>query len=141
MYKFIYPISLKGDGEGRYIVTLPDLPEAVAKSRAKEEIKADALTVFEGTLALYVDLHKPFPMPSPVKDGQESLTVLPSLAGKILLHNEMLKAHLRPVDLARRMGVRPQEITRILDIRHKTKIDTLFLAMKALGKDLQLSVE
>ena len=80
-------------------------------------------------------------MPSPVKDGQESLTVLPSLAGKILLHNEMLKAHLRPVDLARRMGVRPQEITRILDIRHKTKIDTLFLAMKALGKDLQLSVE
>ena len=38
------------------------------------------------------------------------------------------------------MGVKPQEVTRILDLGHPTKIDTIHAAMKALGSDLALTV-
>jgi antitoxin HicB len=36
--------------------------------------------------------------------------------------------------------VRPQEITRILDLHHATKIDTLAIAFRALGYRLDFKV-
>jgi len=39
-------------------------------------------------------------------------------------------------ELSRRMGARPQELTRIMDLVHATKIDTVADALVALGKQL-----
>ena len=36
--------------------------------------------------------------------------------------------------------IKPQEVNRIIDLQHNTKIDTIDSAMKALGKNLQLTV-
>ena len=52
----------------------------------------------------------------------------------------MVKEKVRPVDLARKMNIKPQEATRIIDVRHATKIDTIQNALKALGKDLVLEL-
>ena len=38
------------------------------------------------------------------------------------------------------MGVKPQEVNLIINLKHNTKIDTVDHAMKALGKNLQLTV-
>lgn len=43
-------------------------------------------------------------------------------------------------DLARATGVKPQEVTRILELHHATKIDTLADAFDALGYRLDLKV-
>ncbi len=64
----------------------------------------------------------------------------PSVGAKILLLNEMITQGTRPADLVRRMNVRPQEINRLTDLRHPTKIDTIAQALKMLGRRLELSL-
>jgi antitoxin HicB len=58
----------------------------------------------------------------------------------VLLLNEMLAEKVRPADLARLMGIKPQEVNRIVDLEHPTKIDTLAAAFTALGRELDLVV-
>lgn len=45
-------------------------------------------------------------------------------SSKVLLLNEMLRQHVRPVILAKRLGTTPQEVNRIIDLQHNTKIDS-----------------
>ena len=66
--------------------------------------------------------------------------VLEQIECGIELLNTMVKSNVRPADLARKMNIKPQEVTRITDIRHATKIDTIQNAFRALGKDLVLEL-
>ena len=43
-----------------------------------------------------------------------------------------------PAELARRLNTTPQEVNRLTNIRHASKIDGIALAMKALGKTLEI---
>jgi antitoxin HicB len=60
------------------------------------------------------------------------------LTAKVLLLNEMLRQNVRPAELARRIGTTPQEVNRLTNIRHTSKIDRIDVALKALGKRLIL---
>jgi antitoxin HicB len=51
-----------------------------------------------------------------------------------------VRQKVRPIELARRMGVPRQEVTRVLNLKHNTKIDTTAQALAALGKRLELRV-
>ncbi len=55
------------------------------------------------------------------------------------LLNAMVDQSVRPFELAKRMGIRPQEVQRIMDLSHVTKIDTLEAAFAALGKRLEIT--
>ncbi len=69
----------------------------------------------------------------------ESFVELPaSLSARILLLNEMIRQEIRPAELARRLKTTPQEVNRLTDIRHKTRIDGIAAALKVLGKRLDL---
>ena len=58
------------------------------------------------------------------------------MAAKVLLLNEMLRQKVRPAELARRIGTTPQEVNRLTNLRHASKIDRVDAAMRALGKRL-----
>jgi antitoxin HicB len=58
----------------------------------------------------------------------------------VLLLNEMIAQGTRNADLARLMHVTPQEINRLTDLHHPTKIDTVAKALKTLGRRLELSL-
>jgi antitoxin HicB len=60
----------------------------------------------------------------------------PSIAAKVLLLNEMLRQRVRPIDLARRLGTTRQEVNRLTNLRHPTKIDRIDAALRTLGKRL-----
>jgi antitoxin HicB len=68
------------------------------------------------------------------------ITLPASTAATVMLHNELIHQKVRPAELAKRLGIPRQEMTRMLNLRHKTKIDTIAAAFKALGKRLELSV-
>ena len=55
-----------------------------------------------------------------------------SVAAKVLLLNEMLRQKVRPIDLARRIGTTKQEVNRLTDLKHATKIDRIDAALRAL---------
>jgi antitoxin HicB len=52
----------------------------------------------------------------------------------------MVRQRVRPADLATRPHTTPQEITRLTDVRHRTRIDSIAAALQVLGKQLGLRV-
>jgi antitoxin HicB len=79
-------------------------------------------------------------MPTKARKGEEVVELPASVAVKVLLLNEMLKENMTPSKLAKKLDTSPQTITRIVDLHHATKIDTLADAFKAMGKTLSFSV-
>lgn len=73
-------------------------------------------------------------MPNQALEGEILVSLPLSIWSKVLLLNEMLNQHVSQADLAKRMGIKPQQVTRIVNLEHTTKIDTLVEAFKALGK-------
>jgi antitoxin HicB len=134
-----YPARIAKDGDG-FMVSFPDIPEALTGAATKAqalELAADALTT---AMDFYFEDRRPVPAPSAPKRGQVMIDLPPSVGAKVLLLNEMIAQGTRPADLARLMNVRPQEINRMTDLHHPTKIDTIAQALKTLGRRLELSL-
>ncbi len=132
-----YPVKLRKDG--KYILaTFPDIPEAITQGRDRTEALAMAREALEVAMDFYFEDHRPVPMPSMPKRGQPMVELPASVAAKVLLLNEMLRQKVRPIDLARRIGTTKQEVNRLTDLRHATKIDRIDEALRALGKRLIL---
>ena len=122
------------------VVTFPDIPEAITQGDDTADARHRALDAFETALDFYFEDGRSIPLPSTPKPSHRLIEVPPSVAAKILLHNEMVRQKVRPIDLANRLGIPRQEVTRMLDWRHNTKIDTTAKALSALGKRLELRV-
>ena len=132
-----YPVNLRKDGKYLF-VTFPDIPEAFTQGRDRVEALKAARDVLETAMDIYFDERRPVPMPSLAKRGQAVVELPPSVAAKVLLLNEMLRQNVRPAELARRIGATKQEVSRLTNLRHSTKIDTIDAALRALGKRLYL---
>jgi antitoxin HicB len=133
-----YPVILKPEKEGGFLVTFPDVPEAITHGATKVEALVRAADALETALDFYFEEKSAVPMPSPLKRGQESVELPASVSAKTLLYNEMIAQRIRPSELARRMKIPRQEMTRLLDPRHLTKIDSIAAAVHALGKQLEV---
>jgi antitoxin HicB len=135
-----YPVRLKAEKEGGYVVTFPDIPEAITQGEDVEDALHHAADALETALDFYFEDRRPVPAPSKPKRGQRLVELPPSVAAKVLLLNEMLRQKVRPAELARRIGTTPQEVNRLTNIRHTTRIDRVDTALRALGKRLLIRV-
>ena len=120
------------------MVSFPDIPEALTGAASREEAIAMAADALTTAMDFYFEDRRSVPGPSAPKRGQVMIDLPPSVGAKVLLLNEMLVQGTRPVDLARLMNIRPQEVNRLTTLRHPTKIDTVADALRALGKRLEL---
>jgi antitoxin HicB len=131
-----YPVRLRAAEEGGYIVTFPDIPEAITQGEDVEDALMDAADALESALDFYFEDRRAVPVPSKPKRGQRVVDLPVSVAAKVLLLNEMIRQKVRPAELARRIGTTPQEVNRLTNIRHTTRIDRIDTALRALGKRL-----
>lgn len=130
-----YPVNLRKDG--KFItVSFPDIPEAHTFGHDRVHALAMAREALETAMEFYFDDQRPIPLPSRPRPGQAIVTVSPSVAAKVLLLNEMLRQKVRPSELARRIGTTKQEVNRLTNLKHPTKIDRIDAALQALGKRL-----
>lgn len=134
-----YPASFTPDGE-KILVAFRDIPEALTQG----DDEADALTMAMDGLITAMDFYfedrRRVPPPSKPQRGERLIALPVIVSAKVHLLNELLAQNVRPADLARRMSTTPQEVNRILDLGHATKIDTVAFALSALGRDLDLVV-
>jgi antitoxin HicB len=135
-----YPAVLTGDPAGGFVVSFRDIPEALTQGEDEKEALEMAEDALINALDFYFDDQRPVPLPSKAKRGERLVGLPLSIAAKVLLLNEMLAQNIRPADLARRMNVLPQEVHRLLSLDHKTKIDTVALALLSLGRRFELTV-
>lgn len=133
-----FPAKFTPAEEGGFVVTFPDFPEAVTQGEDAEDALVHAADLLESVIDWYIADGKPIPEPARLKRGQRAVELPASYSAKILLLNEMARQKVRPAELARRLNVTPQEVTRLLNVRHATKIDGIAGALKALGKTLEV---
>jgi antitoxin HicB len=133
-----FPAKLQKEPEGGYTVTFPDIPEAITCGESIDDALYHAKDALESAMEFHFEGGRPVPAPSKLKRGQRMIALPPSIAAKVLLLNEMLRLKVRPIELARRMGTTKQEVNRLTNLKHATKIDRIDEALRALGKRLQL---
>ena len=116
------------------------IPEALTCGDTQAEAEAMAADALLTAMDFYFEDRRAVPPPSSPLDGEILITLPASAWAKVLVLNEMLTQHVTPAELARRLNTRPQDVNRIVDLHHTTKIDTLDHALLAMGRSLQISV-
>lgn len=132
-----YPVNLELDPDsGGYVVSFPDIPEALTQGDTREEALAMALDALMTSFDFYFEDNQRVPLPGEVTG--DYVEVPSSVAAKVIMLNAFIDSGLTQVELASRMGIKKQEVTRLFDLHHSTKIDTIQKAIAALGKRLEL---
>ena len=136
-----FPVTLTPDEtDGGFVVTFHDIPEAITQGETVEEALAMAKEALATAMEFYFEDNRVVPTPSKPKRGQHVVELPVSLSAKVLLLNEMVTQNIRPAELARRLNTTPQEVNRLTNLRHITRIDGIAAALRALGKHLDLRV-
>lgn len=133
-----YPATFTPAEEGGFVVTFRDVPEAIAQGDDEGESLKEAQDALVTAMDFYFEDSRPVPAPSKVRKGERLVALPLSVSAKVLLLNAMIERKVGPSQLARLMGVKPQEVNRIIDLGHNTKIDTVANAMAALGRELDV---
>ena len=136
--RYAYPCQITPHENNELMVSFPDVPGALTSgySRAEAlEMAADGLTV---ALAMYVDRRLAIPVPSPVADGQEVVAVDPVTAAKLELYSAMRDQGITKRALAKRMGLSETTVGRLTDPDHRSHIDLVVNALRAVGRGLMV---
>jgi antitoxin HicB len=141
MKEFAYPVVLKAAAEGGFVVSFPDVPEALTQGDDKVEALARAQDALETALEFYVAERRALPKPRRPKRGQR-LVQPPVLACmKLAVYASMLQDKMRKSELARRLGWHLMQLDRLLDVRHASRIEQIEAALGAMGRTLSIRVE
>ena len=135
-----YPMKCKSASEGGFILSFPDFPEAHSEAETKDDAIRYGTDCLETAIYFRVKYGEPLPDPSPLRRGQIAIATTVGFDAKLLLLQTIRAQNVRARDLAARLGITPQEVTRLIDLRHRTKIDAIAAALQALGKRLELSL-
>jgi antitoxin HicB len=130
-----YPAVFSPD-TGGFVVTFRDIPEAITQGDDEADALFMARDVLREAMRIYFDERRPVPRPSKLRKGERLVELPISVAAKVLLLNEMLAQQVAPSELARRMDTTRQEINRLIDLDHATKIDRIAEALAAMNRDL-----
>lgn len=133
-----YPVIIEPDGDS-YMASFPDIPEALTCGDNYEDALLQAQDALLTAFEFYFEDQRSVPLPSPAL-GRDTVSVPASVWVKVLVLNTMLEQRISQAELAKRMGTRKQEMQRVINLGHNTKIDTLNRALEVMGKRLQVSV-
>ena len=135
----IYPVILDPAEEGGFVVTFPDVPEAITQG----DDETEALTMAQDALITMFDAYmhdrQAIPEASPVH-GQACIVFPVILAGKIALYNTMLAVNMNTDDLAQRLNITPAMAERLVSLRYKSRIEQIENALAIFGKRLVVDV-
>ena len=136
-----FPAIFEPDtADGGYVVKFRDIPEAITQGDDDAEAMAMAEDVLISSIEYYLENKRQIPAPSQAQAGERLVSLPANIAAKVLLLNEMLVQGVGPSELARRMGTIPQNVNRLIDGRHTSKLESIEQAVRALGKHLELSL-
>lgn len=131
-----YPVNLSKAEEGGFFVEFPDVPEALTQGQTKEEALENALDALVTAFEFYFEDGESIPEPGTTAGDYVELPL--SIEAKVMMLNAFIESKISQTELAVRMNVKKQEVTRLFDLRHSTKIDTIQKAVSSLGHTMEL---
>jgi len=137
---FDYPAILAAQPEGGFVVTFPDVPEAITQGEDEEEALLYAVDALETALSFYVESRRPLPTPSRVKRGQRMVRPSALECAKLGVYQAMTEQGIKKAELARRLGWHMPQVDRLFDLKHASRLDQLEAAARALGRQVEVRV-
>lgn len=135
-----YPVHLEPADEGGFVVTFPDVPEAITQGEDEGEALLRAVDALETALSFYTDDGKDLPQASDAKSGQRTVSPCAQAAIALSIYQAMRDQGVRKSELARRLGWHMPQVDRLLDMNHATRLNQAEAALAALGRRLALAV-
>ena len=129
-----YPIVLEDD-DGILLATCPDFPELATFGDNREAAIDHAVDALEEAIAARIHDGKNIPPPS----HGETYAILPTLTSvKVMLYQGMRDQGIGKAELARRLRWHMPQVDRVLDVEHRSRLDKMDAALKAIGRRLHV---
>jgi antitoxin HicB len=137
-----YPALFEPEPEGGFTITFPEAGIGVSYGDTWEKALAQAEDLLEEAVLGYMAHGMDIPRPVPQPDPQRPLIFLPPLtAAKLLVYWALREEGVSMAELARRMNIAPQQVQRLFDGRHASRLEQIEAALRALGRRLVVSSE
>lgn len=138
---FRYAVQVEHDvATDSYLVTCRDLPLMASVGDSLEDALFEAVDGLTAAMSIEIEQRRPVPVTSRLKDGDYEVSVPLLVALKVALHNAMIETGVRKAELARRLGQKPTQIDRLLNVGHSSKVETLELALSRLGRHAEINI-
>jgi antitoxin HicB len=136
---YAYPYDVTAEPDGGFSAAFPDVPGAMTQADSKADLERQAEDALVSALAALVEDGAAIPEPSAA--GGRPVAIVPALeAAKLALHSAMLAGKVSNVALAQRLGMDERAVRRLRDILHRSHIEHVEAALRALGKRVSLQV-
>ena len=133
-----YSAHMRPEPEGGFTVSFPDFGFGVTYGATREDALRQAADLLETIVANCLAEGWEVPPPSPAR-GRPLVALDPLVAIKVELYRAMHAAGISKAELARRMDIAPQQVQRLFDTNHASRIDQLAAAFAALGRRLVIT--
>ena len=135
-----YPATLTPDPDGGFTVTFRDVPEAITEGDTREEALLRAEDALESALAMYIAAKEQLPVASEADAGEEMVPLSALGMAKTALYDAMREQGVGRAELARRLRWHLPQVSRLLDLRHASRMEQVEAALAALGLRLIIDV-
>ncbi len=137
---YTYPVVLEPDDNETVMVSFPDVPGAVSFGDDEDEALMRAVDALETMFIATIGDRRDIPVPSRPRQRQRTVTLPPLAAAKVALYQTMREQGVRKAELARRLHCDFRQVDRLLDLRHRSRLDRIDAALSALGKRLEIGL-
>jgi antitoxin HicB len=138
MNTWVYRALLTPEEGGGFVVSFPDVPEALTSGETKAEALSEAQDCLIAALGGYIEARRPVPKAA-ARRGEP--IYLPSLVvAKLALYEAMQQEGLTAVALGERLGLSEGAVRRLLDLDHRSHLGNVESALAALGQRLLVDV-
>jgi len=127
--------------EGGYVVTFPDVPEAITQGESIQECIKEAADALEEAIIGRINTGKVIPEASAAKSGDYLIPVPPQSAFKAALYEEIQRRGWTNIEVASFLGVDEKEVRRLLDPHHPSKLPRIAEILERVGKRIVVSVQ
>ncbi|RFF28331.1 MULTISPECIES: type II toxin-antitoxin system HicB family antitoxin [unclassified Wenzhouxiangella] len=134
--RYVYPVTLERDEDGRFVALARDVPEAMADGETFEGVCSEMSDALGAALAGYSLEGRGLPEPSAEEGDEVLIPVSPLVAAKLSLREVMRQKGIRNTELARLIGVSEGAVRRLVDPDHSSRLDRVVAALDALGHHL-----
>jgi antitoxin HicB len=135
-----YPAELKAEADSGFVVTLPDFGVGTAQGNTLDQALCQAADLLEAMVATHMAEGSDLPVPS-APAGRPLVRLTPLVAAKAEVYRAMRAAGISKAELARRVGISPQQAQRLFDLHHASRLDQIQSALAALGRRLVVTAE
>ncbi len=139
--KLAYPAALTLQNDGSYVVSFPDIPEALTDGETKKEALAEAVDCLIAALGGYINDHRDIPRPSQPGPAQAMLIIPPLPSAKLSLYQALQESGITRVALGKRLGVSEGSVRRLLDLDHRSHIGQVDAALSLLEKQIVVEIQ